>query len=44
MNIDSEPQMLEGKKMDAGKLLMGQTQTGRFQFEIERCDDIDRKI
>ncbi len=39
MNIDSEPQILQGKKVDAGKLVMGKVGNDdrRNDFDIETC-------
>ncbi len=45
MAIESEPQILTGRKVDAGKMVMGKSGDGaRASFDIETCQDIDRKI
>jgi hypothetical protein len=37
--------MINAHKMNAGKLVMGKMQDGvRSSFDLESCQDIDRKI
>lgn len=45
MSIESDPQPLNGQRLNAGKMIMGKTNDGsRNSFDIETCTDIDRKI
>ncbi len=38
MSLDSEPQMLNGQKVGAGKMVMGKNNDGsRTSFDIETC-------
>jgi hypothetical protein len=45
MSIDSDPQAIQGTKINAGRMVMGKLNDGsRNSFDIETCPDIDRKI
>lgn len=44
MSIDNEPTTLEGQKLQAGDMMMGKQNGNRVKFDVEQCQDIDRKI
>jgi aubergine-like protein len=45
MCIESDPIQIQGQKLAAGKMIMGKvSEQERSSFDIETCQDIDRKI